>query len=123
MAVVHLPSLFSSSTLLSLILLAVRYPSSPPGIFLVLEGLVEPEEVSGWWLLGLGAGAVGGAVAVAALGIGVADVGVGLGLGAGAVGGIVDVVVDEVAGGVIAALGGIGEDADTLSSETLLPCM
>jgi hypothetical protein len=123
MVVVHLPSLFRSSTLLSLILLAVRYPSNPPGIFLALEGLVELVEVSGWWLLGLGAEAIGGAVAAAALGLGVADVGVGLGLGADVVGGIVDVVVDEVAGGVVAALGATGEDADTLSSETLLPYM
>jgi hypothetical protein len=57
-----------------LILLAVRYPSNLLGIFLLLEGLAEPVEVSC-----LGVGAVGGAVGAAGLGFGAATLGLAIG--------------------------------------------
>jgi hypothetical protein len=141
----------SSSTLFSLILLAVRYPSNLVGIFLLLVGLAEPVEVRY-----LGAGAFGGAVAAAGLalalplgagavavvdelavvvpaglgadavapGLGVDAVAAGLGADAVAAGLGADAVAtglgaDAVATGLGA--GEAGEDADTLSSDNLLP--
>jgi hypothetical protein len=63
-----------------LILLAVRYPSNLLGIFLLLDSLVEPVEVSC-----LGVGAVGRAVGAAGLGFGVATLGIAVGAAGGAV--------------------------------------
>jgi hypothetical protein len=118
-----------------LILLAIRYPSNLVGIFLLLVGLAELVEVSC-----LGAGAVGGAVAAAGLalvlplGAGVVAVVdelaivVAVDLGAAVVAAVLGadgVAAGLGADGVAAGLGAdgvAGEDADTLSSETLLPC-
>jgi hypothetical protein len=114
-----------------LILLAVRYPSNLVGIFLLLVGLAELVEVSC-----LGAGAVGGAVATSGLALGAGAVAVvdelavvvAVDLGAAVVAAVLGadgVATSLGADGVAAGLGAdgvAGEDADTLSSETLLPC-